>query len=595
MKQSKLKTMLYFLEGCKRYFVLAIACVFIHVIFDLINPKIMGYTVDFIVQNDSQIPGFVMGIIENIGGRAYIMDRLWIVALIVLMIGLLSALSRYLFGFFNQMAGEKLTKRMRDMLFDHILKLPFGWHDNNQTGDIIQRCTSDVDLIRNFVSDQMVNLFRMVALIILALYFMLNISVYLTLAAMFFLVIEVGYSMVFHGKVGPKFEKVDTEEGQFSALCQENLAGVRVIRAFGRELFERKRFEEKNGIYIGHWVDMMRLLATFWTISDFVKGLQLVTVISYGSYLTINGHMSAGQFVAFISYNIMIVQPIIELGRVISEMSKAGISLDRLRYIMDSELEKDEASAEEFPGEGDIVFDNVSFSYDKKEVLKNININIKKGQTVGILGGTGSGKSTLMMLLDNLYDLSNGTIYINGVDIKKIKRSSLRKNIGFVLQEPYLFSRSLEDNIKIAKGDAEFGDVEKVVEAASLTSSINKFKEGYKTFVGERGVTLSGGQKQRTAIAQMLILNPPIMIFDDSLSAVDAKTDARIRASLNELNKKATVIIISHRITTIMNADNIYVLNEGAIVQEGNHSELISKEGIYKNIFDMQRAIDEED
>lgn len=593
--KSKVDTITYFLKGCKRYFALAIAFVFFQVIFDLVNPKIMGYTVDYIVGDVSQIPNALLSIADKIGGRTYVMSHLWVIAIAVVAIGVLSALSRYFFRLFNSMGGENLAKRMRDTLFEHIMKLPYKWQDVNKTGDIIQRCTSDVDMIRNFVQEQLVNLFRMVAMIVLALYFMLKIHVLLTFSALFFILIVVVYSFVFHDKVGEKFEKVDAEEGRLSATAQENLAGVRVVRAFGREQYERERFEKKNEIYINHWIQMMSVLATFWTISDFVKNAQMVTVLSLGAFFTVRGQMSAGQYVSFIAYNLLIVQPIVELGRVISEMSKAGVSIDRIKYIVDSEIEIDDEDAVDFPGYGDIDINNVSFAYDEVNVLDNVSMTIKKGQTVGILGGTGSGKSSLMQLLDGLYELNDGCITINGVDIKKIKKHELRKHIGYVLQEPYLFSRSIKDNITIASENADDNDLEEAVNISCLKPAISKFKEGYKTFVGERGVTLSGGQKQRAAIAQMMIRKPEIMIFDDSLSAVDAKTDAIIRRGLKEAGKDSTVLIVSHRITTIMSADVIYVFDKGKVVESGTHEQLVSMNGIYSNIFNLQRSVQEDE
>lgn len=593
--KSRITTISYFLKGCKRYFALAIVFVFLQVIFDLVNPKIMGYTVDYIVDDISQTPAFILRLADRFGGRAYIMSHLWIIALIVVAIGVFSALSRYFFRLFNAMGGELLAKRMRDTLFDHILKLPYKWHDVNKTGDIIQRCTSDVDMIRNFIQEQLVNLFRMVAMIILALYFMLRIHVLLTMVALFFILVVVAYSVIFHGKVGEKFEKVDAEEGRLSATAQENLAGVRVVRAFGREQYERTRFEKKNEVYINHWIQMMSVLASFWTISDFVKNSQMAAILALGAYFTIHGQMSAGQFVSFVAYNLLIVQPIVELGRVISEMSKSGVSIDRLKYIVDSAVEEDAVDAVDFPGYGDIEFQNVSFAYDKVTVLEDVNMTIKKGQTVGILGGTGSGKSSLMQLLDGLYELESGCITINGVDISKIKKHELREHIGFVLQEPYLFSRSLKNNITIARDDADDKQLDHAVETACLKPAISKFKEGYGTYVGERGVTLSGGQKQRTAIAQMLIRQPEIMIFDDSLSAVDAKTDAAIRRGLKEAGKEATVFIISHRITTIMSADIIYVFDQGRVAETGSHDELIRQNGIYNRIFNLQKSVQEDE
>lgn len=588
-KSSKMKTLAFFLKGSKRFFALGILFVFVQVIFDMINPKVMGYTVDYIVGDTAGIPKFILRAINQLGGRAYVLSRLWLVTIVIVVLGILGAVSRYLFRLFNSLGGENLARRMRNTLFEHILRLPYKWNDVNKTGDIIQRCTSDVDMIRNFIQEQLVNLFRMIAMIVFALYFMFRIHIILSLCACGFLVIVVGYSLVFHNKVGAQFEKVDEEEGRLSAVAQENLAGVRVVRAFGRELYERNRFESKNQLYIMHWVGMMSLLAKFWTISDMVKHLQTVTVLSLGAFFTVNGQMTSGEYISFIAYNMLIIQPIMELGRVISEMSKSGVSIDRLKYIIDSEPEKDAADAVDFPGYGDIVFSNVSFSYDQSEVLSDVNLTIRKGETIGILGGTGSGKSTLMLLLDNLYEVSSGSISIKGVDISKIKKNELRKNIGFVLQEPYLFSRSLKDNIRIAGDAVSDEQIERATTIASLRQSINKFKDGYNTYVGEKGVTLSGGQKQRTAIAQMLVKDPGIMIFDDSLSAVDAKTDAAIRRGLKEAGKDATVIIISHKITTIMGADNIYVFDGGRVVESGTHDELVTKQGIYRRIYDLQR------
>ncbi len=593
--KSKMKTLFFFLKGSKRYFVLGIIFVFVQVIFDMINPKIMGYTVDYIVGDTKSMPGVVLTLVSKLGGRDYVLSHLWLIAIVIILLGLLGAVSRYLFRLFNSLGGESLARRMRNTLFEHILKLPYRWNDLNKTGDIIQRCTSDVDMIKNFIQEQMVNLFRMIAVILFALYFMFRIHVILSLCACFFIGVVVLYSLIFHNKVGEQFEKVDEEEGRLSAVAQENLAGVRVVRAFGREMYERNRFETKNEKYINHWVVMMSLLAKFWTISDMVKHMQTVTVLGLGAYFVVNGQMTSGEYISFVAYNLLIIQPIMELGRVISEMSKSGVSIDRLKYIIDSEAEQDAPDAVDFPGYGDIEIRNVSFAYDKSIVLDDVTMTIHKGETIGILGGTGSGKSTLMLLLDNLYELSGGNISINGVDISKIKKNELRRNIGFVLQEPYLFSRSLRDNIRIANDDADDEQMESVVEIASLKQSIGKFKDGYDTYVGERGVTLSGGQKQRAAIAQMLIRNPQIMIFDDSLSAVDAKTDAAIRKGLKEASKDATVIIISHKITTIMGADNIYVFDQGRVVESGRHNDLMMHNGIYSKIYNLQRNAQEEE
>ncbi len=598
IKEKKYKTRISmvseFLKGSLRYLALTILLACLLVGFELVNPKIIGYTVDFIIGNDDNLPDFVMSVINGLGGREYCIGHLYIFALIVMGIALLGAVFRYLFKLVNAKGAETLGKRMKDKLFDHIIHLPFSWHDQNQTGDIIQRCTTDVDMIRDFIANQLTQVFRMILVITLSLVFMCGISPVLSVAAFAFVPIVIGYSLFFHKAIGKSFMLADTEEGNLSAIAQENLTGVRVIRAFGKERFERDRFENKNSEYTGLWVKTMRLLTQFWTVNDLIGGMEIIAIVSFGAYLTVTGSLQPGDYVAFFALNSMMIWPTRELGRVVSEMSKAGISIDRLMYIMNSETEEDKEGAGEFPGNGDIVFENVSFSYDEAKVLDNVSWTFGKGETIGILGGTGTGKTTAMMLLDMFYELkeSEGRILINGVDITDIKKAELRQNIGMVMQEPYLFSGTLEDNINIAVEDADHNRVVQAAEISSLDTAIDKFAQGYETYVGERGVTLSGGQKQRTAIAQMLVRKTPIMIFDDSLSAVDAVTDARIRKALNESirkeNSDTTVILISHRITTLMGADRIFVLENGSVVESGNHDELVNLDGVYSKIYKLQ-------
>ncbi|MEE1010262.1 MAG: ABC transporter ATP-binding protein [Agathobacter sp.] len=594
--QNKFQLIIFFLQGAKRYFGLSVFFVCFLALFELINPKIIGYTVDFIIGDVKAVPVFLLDWIDSIGGREYVLSHLYIISLLVIGIAIIGAVFRYCFMLFNSMGAEALTKRMRNTLYSHIISLPYSWHDVNKTGDIIQRCTSDVEMIKKFISEQMTNLVRMIVSIVLAIYFMMKIHTTLTLIAIAFIPVVVVYSLMFHNKIGASFEKVDTEEGHLSSIAQENLTGVRVVRAFGREKYEKDRFEKKNEEYTNLWVKMMKILGSFWVTNDIISGVEVLSVLAFGAYFAVNGEISAGSYVAFASYNALLSFPVRQLGRVISEMSKAGISIDRIMYIMNSKEETDETTAGGFPGNGDIEFRNVSFSYDNEKVLDNLSLKIKKGQTIGILGGTGSGKSTMIQLLDGLYDLpkENGSIYINNVDIRQIRKKDLRDSIGMVLQEPYLFSRSIEDNIRIVDESLSHREVEEVVGIASLTSSIGKFKDGYDTYVGERGVTLSGGQKQRTAISQMLIRKTPIMIFDDSLSAVDAETDAKIREGLKNISDETTVIMISHRITTLMQSDNIFVIEDGKVIESGTHEELLKLNGNYKNIYNLQSSQGEE-
>ena len=596
MKDRKFKTnrelVWHFLRGSKAYFIIAIVCISLMNLLALIVPRVISYTVDTLITGkESNLPAFIVGAIESIGGSAYIREHLYLIAVFLMVIGALSALCSYLYRYYNNKGAETLVETMRNEIFAHIARLPFSWHTKNQTGDIIQRCTSDVDAVKNFVSGQLTEVFRVVLMVAFSLYFMFTINVKLALIAVILIPINIAYSAYGHKRMGKIFEEADVEEGKLSAVVQENLTGVRVVRAFGRELFEKERFEKQNHDYWKMWIRVDWVLAWFWAIGTLLLSLQTMIVVVLGAVFAVRGELLAGEYIAFFSYNIMLVWPIRLLGRLISGLSRSEIATERIRYIMDSEPEKDEGKKQRPDMTGDIVFNNVSFAYDEsKEIVKDVSYRIKGGTTVGILGGTGSGKSTLMHLLNRLYELpkENGSITISGVDIKDIEVGYLRENVGMVLQEPYLFSRTLAENIALGGGNAEIEDIKEAAGTASLLETIESFKEGFETTVGERGVTLSGGQKQRTAIARMLIGKSPIMVFDDSLSAVDAETDAKIRKGLMEKGKNSTVIIISHRITTLMAADNILVLDKGRLVESGTHDELIKNTGIYRKIYDIQ-------
>lgn len=569
--------LMHFLRGCKRYFAASVLCAFLMALFEMINPKLIAYTADHLAE---------------------VADSLGLIALLVVAVALLRALFRYLFGAANAAASERLVKNMRDDLYTHILHLPYKWHGENQTGDIIQRCTSDVDQIKRFLSNQMVSLFRTGILIVLALYFMATIDLRVTAVSGAFIPVVLWYSVTYRKKMSDRFLESDEQEGHLSTVVQENLTGVRVVRAFGREAYERNRFERDNEHYTGLTVHVIDLMSQFWAVSDMLSGAQILSVVAYGAALCVGESLSVGNYMALIYYNAMLTGPVRALGRVLSEMSKAMIALERVRYIMNSEEERDEGSAQPWPQSSDIEFSHVTFSYDgKNKVLDDVSMTISEGQTVGILGGTGSGKSTLMLLLTKLYELgeADGNIYIGKTDIRSLKAADVRRHIGIVLQEPYLFSRSLADNIGIAIDETDENRYMQMVRESSMMAclheSAERFTHGYDTVVGERGVTLSGGQKQRAAIAQMLIKRSDIEIFDDSLSAVDAQTDARIRAKLADRGSKATTILISHRITTLMGCDMIYVLNRGKVAESGSHEELMAHDGIYSRIYSLQMQL----
>lgn len=591
------RLLLMFLDGSKRFFAVSMISSLVLSAIDLVNPQIIRFTVDTVIGKEkSALPGFANRIVDLIGGVPVLRERLWIIAAAITVFALLSAVFRYIQRLYNTKASETLVETVRNLLFAHIERLPFGWHMKNRTGDIIQRCTSDVDTVKEFLSEQLTAILQIVIKVVFSLAVMFSMNAKLALAATLTMPVILLYSAIFGRRIGKHFRECDENEGILSAMAQENLTGVRVVRAFGREEYERERFGKQNDHYTDLWVRLARLLSAFWGMGDFIAGTQALLIMTLGIVSCVKGGMTSGEFIAFVTYNAMLAWPIRRLGRMISEMSKAGISIDRLNYIMSSEEEKDRDGAGEPDMHGDIVFDDVSFAYEGcPELLSHISFTARAGKTVGILGGTGSGKSTLMYLLDRLYELpedgSGGRITIGGTDIKDIKAAYLRKNIGIVLQEPYLFSRTIAENIGITRPDITMGEIREASAIACLDDTVTGFSEGYDTFVGERGVTLSGGQKQRAAIARMLTEKTPIMIFDDSLSAVDAETDAAIRAGLDRQLGGATVFLISHRTSTLMNSDLILVLDRGRIAEMGRHDELMAIDGgIYRRIYDIQTS-----
>lgn len=581
-----------FLRGSRHLFLLGILAAILTALADMLTPQILRVSVDHILLgSDEELSPLIASVLDALGGAAFLRTRLWIPALLLLLVALVKVASQYGFRVWNTKASETMAKTMRTSLYTHIGRLPFSFHMKNRAGDIIQRCTSDVDTVRGFVSEQLTAIFRIVILLSLSVTFMLSMYVPLAVIALLPIPVILVYSVIFHRFIGRGFRDCDENEGRLSAMAQENLTGTRVVRAFGRERYEKDRFEAHNAHYTALWSRLAKIMSAYWSTADILSGAQILLVVVFGAVFCVRGEMSAGEYIAFISYNSMLVWPIRQLGRMISELSKAGVSIERLAYILSSEPETDPPQAIEPPLTGDIAFEHVTFGYEGcPTLLHDIHFTMKAGSTLGILGGTGSGKSTMMLLLDKMYTLPEGCgrITIGGVDIATVRTSYLRSHIGFVLQEPFLFSDTLAGNIAMTAEELSMTEVEEAARIACLDEAVNKFAQGYETFVGERGVTLSGGQKQRAAIARMLTQKTPIMIFDDSLSAVDTETDSRIRRALRERSRGASVILISHRITTLAGADKILVLDRGRIVQEGTHEELKACEGIYRRIYETQ-------
>ncbi len=595
---TKFQMIWHFLRGAKRFFALGLTLACCSTLLDMVRPKIVEYTVDGILGEKSfSLPALLQHWLDQIGGLTFLKANLWAPALAVVVCTGIAAVLRYFYQLNTAKGSERFVKTMRDRLFEHIQRLDTQWHTQHQTGDIIQRCTTDVDMVKSFLADQLVSLVSMIITISLALYFMFSTSMKLGLVVLIAVPILISFSYWFHRKVSVSFRACDEEEGELSTIAQENLTGVRVVRAFGREASEQARFASQNQVVTGKWIHLGKFLCAYWSIADFVTGAMMLSVLAWGSALCINQELTVGGLLAVISYLAMLIRPVRMLGRVLSEMSKTGVSMQRLREIMNASPEQDAAEADRPDMSGDVVFSHVTFGYpDQPELLHDVSFTVPAGTTLGILGGTGSGKSTLAHLLTRLYPLTpdQGTITVGDRDIQSMQGQWVRQNVGFVLQEPFLFSRSIAENIAITQPEVDMDLVRRSSAAACLERTVDDFPSGFDTFVGERGVTLSGGQKQRCAIARTLTQNTPILIFDDSLSAVDAQTDAAIRENLKSYMGRATVILISHRITTLMAADQILVLEDGRITQLGTHEELSSQDGLYRTICDIQLGKEDE-
>ncbi|WP_352418644.1 ABC transporter ATP-binding protein [Proteiniborus sp.] len=584
------------MKGNKLLYIGAILSVALATAFTLAGPLVISFTIDSVIGNKPMdVPIWIKNIINSIGGKNTLVQNLWIcsLALIILTIG--RGLFTYLRGKWSAVASESIAKNIREEVYDHLQYLSYEYHVKAETGDLIQRCTSDIETIRRFLAVQFVEIGYAIFMVTFVLSILLSLNVKLTLIAMIVVPIIFVAAIVFFIKMRDAFQKSDEAEGRLSNVLQENLTGIRVVRAFARQQYEIDKFDEKNTEYRGLTYRLIKLLAWYWALSDLVCLLQIGAVLVFGAYWAATGELSLGTLVVFTTYEGMLLWPIRQMGRILADFGKMIVSLKRIAEILDEPLEITDENQLKPEIKGDIEFKDVCFEYEKdRPILKNVSFKVKQGQTVAILGPTGSGKSTLIHLLGRLYDYQSGSIKIDGIELKEIDKKWIRKNVGIILQEPFLYSKNIKDNIRIAWKDAPDSQVFEAAQMASIHDVILDFEKGYDTLVGERGVTLSGGQKQRVAIARTIINDYPVLVFDDSLSAVDTETDANIRKALKTRKENTTTFIISHRISTLSEADIILVLDGGELVQSGTHEELVAQQGLYRRIWEIQNSLEEE-
>lgn len=491
---------------------------------------------------------------------------------------------------------EQLAEKMRVRLYGHIQDLNYEFHNKSDSGDLIQRCTTDIETTTGFLTGRMLDVVHLVSTLFFGAYQLIFINptmVWVTLAIVPFVAVS---STVYFIKIEKIFESIEETESKMMTVVQENLSGARVVRAFANEVYEIEKMETKNSEYRDALKRANKIVAMYWGVMDFIGITQYLVIIAIGVYGVQNGTMDASGIVASLALIGMLIWPVRGLGRIINDFTKALVASDRINHILDqpSEYEHDGTLTPEVKGA--IEFKNISFKFSdtQEHLLKSVNFKIEEGQTVAIIGRTGSGKSTIINLLLRMYDYQDGDIFIDGVSLKDIKKKHIRNQIGVVLQDPFLYSKTVYENIAIAEKNADKARVFLAAETAALEKDIKTFKQGYDTLVGEKGTTLSGGQKQRVAIARVLVADKPILIFDDALSAVDTKTDMMIREALLNKSYKHTTIIITHRITTAKEADQIIVLDQGRIAEIGTHDVLAKQEGLYKKLWDIQGKLEHE-
>ena len=556
----------------------------------LVAPLIISIVIDHIIPRIPFDEPYLLTI-SSYFGMDFVQEQFWIWPCLIVFFYVLVAIAIHLRSMHGGNMSETLALNIRNELYDHLQKLPFSYHKSKDSGDLLQRSTSDIETIRRFFATQISEMFFAILNAAIAITILYYHSPMLTFISISLIPLIMIISFLFFKKIKQVFLVCDQAESAMTTVLHENLNGVRVVKAFHQEKQEVEKFNEKNEIYCNEYYHLLHVISLYWSSTDFLGMMQIVTMVISGIFFALDGQITVGTFFVFMMYESMIVWPLRQLGRILADMGKVSVAVKRIQEVLDEPYEHlEQGNKPEIKGE--IVFEHVSFSYPNQEhdVLRDVSFTIPQGATVAIMGPTGSGKSSLMYLLTGIYAYDHGHIYIDGIDLFTIAKSWLRKHIQIVLQEPFLYSKTIYENIRMANPDASKEDVIEVCKMADIHEDIQNFPDGYETMVGEKGVTLSGGQKQRVAIARSLLVKSPILILDDSLSALDTKTDAAIQHALHKQRFNRTMIMITHRITSAMKADFILVLEQGKITQIGTHEELIQQEGLYQRIYQLQQG-----
>jgi ATP-binding cassette subfamily B protein len=591
-----------FMPGQRLRYGGAILAMLVGTLISYMAPQVGRVAIDYAVAGKPlEAPAPVRAVVEFIGGRSVLAQNLWLAGIATVLLTGLSTGCGFLRTKWSAKASESIVKNLRERLYDHLQHLPCTYHDKAETGDLVQRCTSDVETIRGFFSSQVVEISRAWIMLLTAVPLMLAMSVKMTLVSLASMPVIIVFAFVFFTRVKNAFKLSDEAEGRMTTVLQENLTGMRVVRAFARQDHECDKFASRNAEYRDRSRWHIHLLSWYWSSSDFICHLQFTAVLAMGGWWILNDTFTVGRLYAFIAYlGMMLWGPVRNMGRILSELGKAIVSMGRLHDILHRSSEPQEARADdgvvpEGALRGDIAVRNLTFAYEgSRNALDDVSLHIEAGRTLALLGPSGSGKSTLVHLLLRLYDYAGGSITIDGRELRGLDRKYVRSQMGVVMQEPFLYSKTLRENIRLGDHSAEDDEIAGAAEEACIHESIVGFEKGYDTLVGERGITLSGGQRQRVALARAILKGPPILLLDDALSAVDTRTESLILRALRNRRGKRTTVVIAHRLSTLMQADRIVVLEHGKVIQTGTHESLLIEEGLYRRLWQIQSSLEED-
>ena len=583
--------------GFRQPFVIAISAMAVGYLFMFGAPLLATFSIDAILAGeDFQPTPWITEIasLTTLDQAPSIINYLTVAAIGTVFLTVIAGGFLYIRGRYVAIASEGIVRRLRDRLFSHLEHLPSTFHDNADTGDLVQRCTSDIETFRVFLSGQIVEISRALLMLVVVLPILFSLDSRMAWLSLISMPILFLGAVIFFQRVKELFETVDEAEAELTTVLQENLTGIRVVRAFSRQEFETEKFAIKNRAFRDRNNRLISLMGVYYGFSDLICLSQIGLLLIVGGYWVIDSSLTVGTLFAFVTYEGMIIWPIRHMGRVLTDSGKAIVATGRMAEILSTPIESQNDPAPTKRLEGAIEVANLNFRYNEEPVLQNISFSVAPGETLAIMGPPGSGKSTIAQVLLRLYDYHEGSIRLDMKELNQLNRKQVRSQISIVMQEPFLYAASIENNLRVGRALASSQEIEQAAVDACIHESIKNFPNAYQSMVGERGVTLSGGQRQRVALARALLKDPPILILDDALSAVDTDTEKQILSALKKRRSKQTTILIAHRLSTIVHADKILMLSGGKVIQSGDHNSLSQTSGAYQRLCNIQGSVQEQ-